>query len=85
MRTFRKSPRRNRQWPAAAGFLNMHIILTVVAVICVIGGFVGLFLGVIPSLILWAIAAFCILGAWRSRPARLKRREDRLADGSAMT
>lgn len=59
----------------------MHLVLTILAVLFVIGGFVGLFLGVIPSLILWALAAFCIIGGWRSRPARLRRREDRLAGG----
>jgi uncharacterized protein YqgC (DUF456 family) len=59
----------------------MHVVLTVLAVIFVLGGFVGLFLGVIPSLILWALAAFCIIAGWRTRPARLRRREDRLARG----
>ena len=61
----------------------MHVILTVLAVIFVLGGFVGFFLGVIPTIVLWVLAAFCILGAWKARPARLRRREDRLANPPA--
>ncbi len=60
----------------------MHLVLAVVAVLLIIGGFVGLFLGVIPSLILWFLAAVCIYAGWKSRPARLRRREDRLSGGT---
>jgi hypothetical protein len=57
----------------------MHLVLTVLAVILVIGGFVGLFLGVIPSLVMWALAALCIYAGWKMRPLSQRRREDRLA------
>lgn len=61
----------------------MHLILTVLAVLFVLGGFVGLFLGVIPTLILWTLAALCIFAGWKARPAVQRRREDRLADPHA--
>lgn len=57
----------------------MHVILAVLAVIFVLAGFVGFFFGVIPTLVFWILAALCIAGAWGSRPARLRRREDRLS------
>lgn len=56
----------------------MHLVLMVIAVVCVLGGFVGLALGVIPTIILWTLAALCILGAWKTRPASQRRREDRM-------
>jgi hypothetical protein len=34
---------------------------------------------VIPSIVLWTLAAFCIIGGWRSRPASQRRREARLS------
>lgn len=56
----------------------MHVVLALLAVIFVIGGFVGFGLGGIPTIILWTLAALCIVAGWRSRPGRLRRREDRL-------
>lgn len=57
----------------------MHLIFAVLAVILILGGFVGLFLGVIPTIVLWALAALCIYAGWKTRPASQRRREDRLA------
>ena len=55
----------------------MHQVLMILAVLCFLGGFAGFFFGVIPTIVLWVIAAFCIIGAWRSRPASQRRREER--------
>lgn len=60
----------------------MHVILTVLAVLFILGGFVGLFLGVVPTLVLWTLAAFCIIGGWKTRPISNRRREDNLAGPS---
>jgi hypothetical protein len=57
----------------------MHLVLTIIAIICVIGGFAGFFFGVIPTIILWTIAALCMIGGWKLRPASQRRREDRLS------
>lgn len=56
----------------------MHMILAILAVLLFIGGFVGLFFGVIPGLISWALAALCIYFGWKARPEWQRRREDRL-------
>lgn len=45
----------------------MQTILAVVAVILVLAGFVGLFFGVIPTVVAWVLAGFCIAIAWRLR------------------
>lgn len=63
----------------------MHMILTVLAVVLLIAGFVGLFLGVIPSLVAWTLAALCMYFAWKIRPEAQRRREDRLAGGRHAT
>jgi predicted PurR-regulated permease PerM len=57
----------------------MHLVLSILAVLCVIGGFVGFFLGVIPTIVLWVLAALFIVGAWRSRPASQRRQEQRFS------
>ena len=56
----------------------MHMILAILAVLFVLAGFVGLFLGVLPSLVAWTLAAICIYFAWKIRPEAQRRREDRL-------
>lgn len=57
----------------------MHAILTVLAVLLVIAGFAGFFLGVVPTIVAWVLAALCIIGAWKSRPDSQRRREQRLS------
>ena len=57
----------------------MHIVLSILAVVLILGGFVGLGLGVIPTIVAWLLAAFCIMGAWRLRPEAQRRRERRLS------
>ena len=56
----------------------MHLVLTILAVLFILGGFVGFFLGVIPTIVLWFLAALCIIAAWKSRPNTQRAREDRL-------
>ncbi len=62
----------------------MHLVFTVLAVIFVLGGFVGLFLGVIPTIVLWVLAALCIIAGWKLRPPAQRRREDRLTGSHPM-
>ncbi len=57
----------------------MHLILAVLAILFVIGGFIGFAAGGIPTIVFWVLAACCIVGAWRTRPARQRRREERLS------
>jgi hypothetical protein len=64
---------------AADPFFPMHIFLTALAVVFVIAGFAGFAYGGLPTIIFWTLAAFCIIGAWRGRPQRIRAREDRLA------
>lgn len=63
----------------------MHLVLFVFATVCIIGGFFGLAMGAIPTIILWALAGLLIFGGWKARPNRLRRREDRLAAGGPET
>jgi Flp pilus assembly protein TadB len=55
----------------------MHLFLAALAVLFVILGFGGFALGGFPTIIFWFLAALCLLGAWRMRSARQRRREDR--------
>ncbi len=59
----------------------MHLVLAVLAVIFFLGGFVGFFFGVVPTIVLWLLAAACIIGGWKARPISQRRREDRLERG----
>ena len=56
----------------------MHVVLTVLAVLFILGGFVGFFFGVVPTIVLWLLAAGCIIAGWKTRPLQQRRREDRL-------
>ncbi len=56
----------------------MHLVLAVLAIVLVLVGFVGFAMGVIPTIVAWVLAALCILGAWKLRPAAQRRREQRL-------
>ena len=55
----------------------MHLFLAALAVLFVILGFVGFGLGGIPTIVFWVLAALCIIGAWKMRSDRQRRREDR--------
>lgn len=61
----------------------MHLILTVLAIVCVLGGFVGFFFGVIPTLVLWVLAGLFIFAAWKSRPNYQRRREEHFSGPAA--
>ena len=54
----------------------MHLVFSVLAVLFVIAGFVG-FIGGVFTIIFWGLAVLCLLAAWKLRPARVKRNEDR--------
>jgi uncharacterized membrane protein YbaN (DUF454 family) len=55
----------------------MHLFLAALALLFVILGFVGFAYGGLPTIIFWFLAAVCIFGAWNSRPAHQRLREDR--------
>lgn len=59
----------------------MHLFFAILAVACVILGFVGFGLGGIPTIVFWIFAALCIIAAWKSRPPRQRAREDRKMHG----
>lgn len=55
----------------------MHIFLSALALLFVALGFVGFGMGGFPTIVFWILAAFCIMGAWKMRSDRQRRREDR--------
>jgi hypothetical protein len=56
----------------------MHLVLALLAVVLVILGFVGFAFGGLPTVVCWVLAALCIGGAWKLRPAGQRRRENRM-------
>jgi hypothetical protein len=56
----------------------MHLFLSALAVVFVIGGFVGFAYGGLPTIASWILAALCIIGAWKLRPRRVRDREDQM-------
>jgi uncharacterized membrane protein YbaN (DUF454 family) len=55
----------------------MHLFLAALAVLFIILGFTGFALGGLPTIVFWALAAFCLIGAWKLRSDRQRRRENR--------
>lgn len=55
----------------------MFIFLSTLALLFLILGFIGFGLGGIPTIVFWVLAALCIVGAWKLRSDRQRRREDR--------
>ena len=60
----------------------MHLVLVALTVLFAILGFTGFALGGLPTLAFWVLAALCLFGAWKLRPSRQRRREDRAMGGS---
>lgn len=60
----------------------MHLFLGALAVLFLILGFSGFALGGFPTLIFWFLAAICLVGAWKLRTDRQRRREDRNLPGA---
>lgn len=61
----------------------MQLFLAALAVLFVILGFAGFGLGGLPTILFWVLAAFCLVGAWKLRSDRQRRREDRAMGGRA--
>lgn len=62
---------------ARAGYSGgMHLVFAILAVLFVIAGFVG-FIGGVFTIIFWSLAVLCVIVAWKLRPARVRRHEDR--------
>jgi hypothetical protein len=55
----------------------MHLFLAALAVGFIILGFAGFALGGIPTIVFWILAALCLIGAWKMRSDRQRRRENR--------
>jgi uncharacterized membrane protein YbaN (DUF454 family) len=55
----------------------MHIFLAALAVLFVVLGFSGFALGGLPTILFWFLAAVCLVGAWKLRSDRQRRRETR--------
>jgi uncharacterized membrane protein YbaN (DUF454 family) len=55
----------------------MHIFLAALAVLFIVLGFGGFALGGLPTIVFWILAAICMVGAWKLRSDRQRRREDR--------
>lgn len=53
----------------------MHLFLAALAVLFIILGFSGFALGGLPTMVFWILAAICLLGAWKARSLRQRRRE----------
>ena len=54
----------------------MHIFLAALAVLFLVLGFTGFALGGLPTIVFWFLAAVCLLGAWKLRTDRQRRREN---------
>ena len=55
----------------------MHLFLFALTVLFLVLGFAGFALGGLPTLVFWVLAAFCLIGGWKLRSDRQRRREDR--------
>jgi hypothetical protein len=55
----------------------MHLFLAALALLFIILGFAGFGFGGLPTIVFWFLAGVCILGAWKLRSDRQRRREDR--------
>ena len=55
----------------------MHLFLAALAVLFAILGFTGFALGGLPTIVFWFLAAVCLVGAWKARSNRQRRRENR--------
>lgn len=54
----------------------MHLFLAALAVLFVILGFAGFALGGLPTIVFWFLAAVSLVGAWKLRSDRQRRREN---------
>lgn len=54
----------------------MHLFLAALAVLFLILGFSGFALGGLPTIVFWFLAAICLVGAWKMRTDRQRRREN---------
>jgi uncharacterized membrane protein YbaN (DUF454 family) len=57
----------------------MHFFLAALALLFVILGFTGFALGGLPTILFWFLAAVCLVGAWKMRSDRQRRRENTVA------
>jgi uncharacterized membrane protein YbaN (DUF454 family) len=57
----------------------MHFFLAALALLFVILGFTGFALGGLPTIVFWFLAAVCLVGAWKMRSDRQRRRENTVA------
>ena len=55
----------------------MHLFLVALALLFIVLGFVGFGFGGLPTIVFWFLAAVCVVGAWKLRSDRQRRRETR--------
>ena len=55
----------------------MHLFLAALALLFIVLGFGGFAFGGLPTIVFWILAAICVVGAWKLRSDRQRRREDR--------
>lgn len=60
----------------------MHLFLGALALLFIVLGFAGFGFGGIPTIVFWVLAALCLIGAWKMRSDRQRRREDRNLPGA---
>lgn len=60
----------------------MHLFLAALAVLFIILGFTGFALGGLPTILFWFFAAICLVGAWKLRSDRQRRRENQNLPGA---
>lgn len=56
----------------------MHFFLAALALLFLILGFTGFAFGGLPTIVFWFLAAVCLVGAWKMRSDRQRRRETHL-------
>ena len=54
----------------------MHLFLAALAVLFIVLGLAGFALGGLPTIVFWFLSAICLLGAWKMRSDRQRRREN---------
>lgn len=60
----------------------MHLFLAALAILFVVLGFTGFALGGLPTILFWFLAAACLVGAWKLRSDRQRRRENENLPGT---
>jgi hypothetical protein len=58
----------------------MHLLVASLAVVFLIAGFVGFAAGGLPTIVLWFLAAACVVLSWKMRPPSQGAPEERASE-----